>query len=109
MQAIVVPDASFDRTKHTTDFIKAAIFPGGCLPSVGALTAAATGAGGGADLSLVHLDDLGPHYAETLAPVAGQPCRGPPRPGCDSVSTNASPASGTSTSPTARPASTSAT
>jgi cyclopropane-fatty-acyl-phospholipid synthase len=66
LQAIVVPDASFDRTKHTTDFIKAAIFPGGCLPSVGALTAAATGAGGGADLSLVHLDDIGPHYAETL-------------------------------------------
>ena len=47
LQAIVVPDVSFDRTKRTTDFIKAAIFPGGCLPSVGALTAAAT-AGPGA-------------------------------------------------------------
>ncbi len=46
MQAIVVPDGSFDRTKRHTDFIKAAIFPGGCLPSVGALTtAAATSAG----------------------------------------------------------------
>jgi cyclopropane-fatty-acyl-phospholipid synthase len=66
LQAIVVPDASFDRTKRTTDFIKAAIFPGGCLPSVGALTAAATGTDGGADLEIVHLDDLGPHYGETL-------------------------------------------
>ena len=42
MQAIVVPDESFDRLKRHTDFIKAAIFPGGCLPSVGALAAAAS-------------------------------------------------------------------
>ena len=45
MQAIVVPDESFDRIKRHTDFIKAAIFPGGCLPSVGALTAAANSNG----------------------------------------------------------------
>ncbi len=62
MQAIVVPDRSFDRTKRRTDFIKASIFPGGCLPSVAALTAAAASAG----LSGVHLDDIGIHYAETL-------------------------------------------
>ncbi len=41
MQAIVAPDESFDRLKRHNDFIKTAIFPGGCLPSVGALTAAA--------------------------------------------------------------------
>lgn len=62
MQAIVIPDRSFDRAKHRTDFIKAAIFPGGCLPSVGALTEAA----GASDLAGVHLDDIGVHYAETL-------------------------------------------
>ena len=62
MQAIVVPDRSFDRTKHHTDFIKAAIFPGGCLPSVEALTASAHGRG----FALGHLDDIGLHYAETL-------------------------------------------
>ena len=45
MQAIVVPDRSFDRLKRHTDFIKAAIFPGGCLPSIGALTAAANRSG----------------------------------------------------------------
>ena len=62
LQAIVVPDASFDRMKHHTDFIKAAIFPGGCLPSVGALTDAATHH----DLGLTHCEQIGPHYAETL-------------------------------------------
>ena len=40
MQAIAVRDESFDRIKLHTDFIKTAIFPGGCLPSVRALKAA---------------------------------------------------------------------
>ena len=63
MQAIVVPDHSFDRLKRRTDFIKAAIFPGGCLPSVGALTAAANRSG---ELALHDRVDIGRHYAETL-------------------------------------------
>jgi cyclopropane-fatty-acyl-phospholipid synthase len=63
MQAIVVPDRSFDRLKRRTDFIKAAIFPGGCLPSIGALSAAAHGCGG---LALHDRTDIGLHYAETL-------------------------------------------
>jgi cyclopropane-fatty-acyl-phospholipid synthase len=62
MQAIVVRDESFDRIKLHTDFIKAAIFPGGCLPSVRALTAAANRNG----LSHAHEDDIGLHYGETL-------------------------------------------
>ncbi len=63
LQAIVVPDGRFDALKRHTDFIKAAIFPGGCLPSVEALTAAANRSGG---LKLRQRDDIGPHYAETL-------------------------------------------
>ena len=63
MQAIVTPDQSFDRLKRHTDFIKAAIFPGGCLPSIGALTTAAAGAGG---LELRAQSDIGLHYGETL-------------------------------------------
>jgi cyclopropane-fatty-acyl-phospholipid synthase len=63
MQAIVVPDHSFDRLKRRTDFIKAAIFPGGCLPSVEALTSAANRS---ADLRLHDRADIGRHYAETL-------------------------------------------
>src|SRR4029078_8487366 len=62
MEAIVVPDASFDRLKRRSDFIKAAIFPGGCLPSVGALTEAATDGG----LTLQAHSEIGVHYAETL-------------------------------------------
>ncbi len=62
MQAIVVPDASFDRAKRRTDFIKAAIFPGGCLPSVGALSRAAAPH----RLTLHHQAEFGLHYAETL-------------------------------------------
>ena len=62
MQAIVVPDKSFDRLKRHTDFIKAAIFPGGCLPSIGALTAAASRN----DLTLRNADHIGRHYGETL-------------------------------------------
>ena len=63
MQAIVVPDASFDRAKRHRDFIKGVIFPGSCIPSVGVLTTSARRCGG---FSLVHLDHLGAHYAETL-------------------------------------------
>ncbi len=62
LQGIVVPDAAFDRTKRGSDFIKAAIFPGGCLPSIGALTNAAERGG----LALLAYDDMGTHYAETL-------------------------------------------
>ncbi len=62
MQAIVVPNESFDRTKHHTDFIKAAIFPGGCLPSPEALATSANHSG----FSVTRLDDIGLHYAETL-------------------------------------------
>ena len=63
MQAIVAADESFDRLKRHADFIKAAIFPGGCLPSVRALTTVAQSTAG---LALTHRDDIGPHYAETL-------------------------------------------
>ncbi len=62
MQAIVVPDAQFDRLKRHTDFIKAAIFPGGCLPSPEALQRAAEPHG----FRQTQLDEFGRHYAETL-------------------------------------------
>ncbi len=62
LQAITVPDTSFDRVKRGTDFIKAAIFPGGCLPSVAALSDAGARHG----LTLTRQDDIGLHYAETV-------------------------------------------
>jgi cyclopropane-fatty-acyl-phospholipid synthase len=52
------------RTRDEVDFIKRCIFPGACIPSVGALVKAmATGD----ELSVVGQDDIGLHYAATLA------------------------------------------
>jgi cyclopropane-fatty-acyl-phospholipid synthase len=62
LQAITIADQSYDRAKHTQDFIKAFVFPGSCLPSVGSLVKAATRT----DLRIVDLEDIGRHYAETL-------------------------------------------
>jgi cyclopropane-fatty-acyl-phospholipid synthase len=63
IQAIVIPDAHYERARRTVDFIKRYVFPGGHLPSVGALVDAAARA---SDLRLAHLEELTPHYAETL-------------------------------------------
>ena len=49
--------------ESVVDFIQHYIFPGGCLPSVAALTQAA---GRTTELRLTHLEDFGAHYAETL-------------------------------------------
>jgi len=63
LQAITIADHVFDRHKHEVDFIKRYIFPGSCIPSTAAMMksiAAKT------DLRLLHLEDITPHYAETL-------------------------------------------
>lgn len=62
LQAIVIDDASFERAKRHDDFIRDAIFPGGCLPSVTSIADHA----GRAGLRVVQLDDIGHHYPETL-------------------------------------------
>jgi cyclopropane-fatty-acyl-phospholipid synthase len=64
LQAIVIGDDRYDRARVATDFIKAHVFPGGCLPSIGAITRTAAAAG---PLDLIDLEDLGAHYAVTLA------------------------------------------
>jgi cyclopropane-fatty-acyl-phospholipid synthase len=64
LQSITIADQRYERALREVDFIQKHIFPGGFLPSVTALTGAMTRAG---DLRTVHLDDIGPHYADTLA------------------------------------------
>jgi len=64
LQAILVPDQRFERHKRSVDFIKRYIFPGGCLPSVNAILDACRRR---TDFQLVHLEDITPHYAGTLA------------------------------------------
>ncbi|MGD8396072.1 MAG: cyclopropane-fatty-acyl-phospholipid synthase family protein [Candidatus Eiseniibacteriota bacterium] len=63
LQAIVIPDQRYDQARRAVDFIKRFVFPGGCLPSVGAI---ATSIGRSSDLSIVQLEDLTPDYALTL-------------------------------------------
>jgi cyclopropane-fatty-acyl-phospholipid synthase len=64
LQAITIADQRYEQALREVDFIQRHIFPGGFLPSVTALTAAMTRR---SDLRTVHLEDIGPHYAETLA------------------------------------------
>lgn len=63
LQAITIPDHRFDLAKNRQDFIKRVIFPGGCLPSIGAIREA-TARTSGWELTDAH--DLGRDYAETL-------------------------------------------
>jgi cyclopropane-fatty-acyl-phospholipid synthase len=64
IQAITVADQRFEDARRAVDFIKHYVFPGSCIPSVGALLAASARA---SDLRVTDLEDLTPHYARTLA------------------------------------------
>ena len=64
LQAITMADGSYERAKHHDDFIRSMIFPGGCIPSVAAIAGSVARA---TELRIVDLEDIGRHYAETLA------------------------------------------
>ena len=64
LQSITIADRHYERTRDEVDFIKRYIFPGACIPSVSALAAAMAAS---SDLRIVSLEDIGPHYATTLA------------------------------------------
>lgn len=61
LQSSVVQDRNYEREKVNRGFIKE-VFPGGCFPSIGALTAAASRWG---RLQLIRLDDVGADMAAT--------------------------------------------
>ena len=63
LQAITVEDRSFERAKNGTDFVREYIFPGGCIPSMEAVTRSLRRA---TPMVLVDVEDIGRHYAETL-------------------------------------------
>jgi len=63
LQAITIADQRYDAYKTSVDFIKRYIFPGGCLTSVTDMTKVMTGS---TDMRVIHLEDIGPHYATTL-------------------------------------------
>ncbi|HSB39399.1 MAG TPA: cyclopropane-fatty-acyl-phospholipid synthase family protein [Gaiellaceae bacterium] len=62
IQTILVPEERWDRYRKTPDWIERYVFPGCLIPSLGALSRALAGS----ELELRDVDEIGPHYAETL-------------------------------------------
>lgn len=62
LQVITIPDRKYDTYRTSTDWIRKHIFPGGHLPSVGAIATAMSSS----SLNLSRLDFYGHDYARTL-------------------------------------------
>ena len=63
IQTITIGDQRYPIARRSVDFIQRYIFPGGCLPCVSAL---ADSVARNTDMRVLHLEDIGPHYATTL-------------------------------------------
>ena len=64
LQSITIADQRFQAAKNEVDFIQRYIFPGGSLPSVSVL---AESVAKHTDMRFYQLEDIGQHYAITLA------------------------------------------
>jgi len=64
LQAITIADQQYEAARDSVDFIKRHIFPGCCIPSIAAISASVARA---TQLRIVGLEDIGAHYATTLA------------------------------------------
>lgn len=64
LQAITIQDQLYEQALRAVDYIQRYIFPGSFIPSVTALSSSIRRA---SDLKIFHLEDIGPHYARTLA------------------------------------------
>ena len=63
IQTILIPDDRWDRYRKAPDWIEQYVFPGCLIPSLTALTHAMTRS---SRLMVHEVDEIGPHYAETL-------------------------------------------
>jgi cyclopropane-fatty-acyl-phospholipid synthase len=63
LQSITIADQRYPVAKKSIDYIQRYIFPGGCLPSIAALSDAIARK---TDMRIFHMEDIGPHYATTL-------------------------------------------
>ena len=63
VQAITIADQRFEHYCHNVDFIQRYIFPGGCLPSI---TAISTNYANHTQMVIEQLNDIGLDYAKTL-------------------------------------------
>jgi len=64
LQAITIRDQDYRASLRSINFIQRYVFPGSFIPSVGAIADSLRRV---TDLKLFHLQDIGPHYARTLA------------------------------------------
>ncbi len=64
LQAIVIDDRAYEVEKAGRSFINTYIFPGGCLPSIEAISRSLSRS---TDLRQVHMEDITAHYATTIA------------------------------------------
>ena len=64
LQSITIAERHYARARDEVDFIKRYIFPGCCIPSLAALVQAASAGG---SLRTEGVEDIGIHYADTLA------------------------------------------
>ena len=62
LQTITIPDERWEAYRQGVDWMQTRIFPGAVIPSPGALRAALT-----AHLRVRHVEEIGAHYAPTLA------------------------------------------
>ena len=63
LQAIVIDDGLYEIEKASRSFANTVVFPGGCLPSERVIAELVTHE---TDMSLRWVDDITPHYSETL-------------------------------------------
>jgi len=64
LQSITIADHRYKQARDEVDFIKRYVFPGACIPSISALAMAMAQT---SDLRILALEDIGLHYATTLA------------------------------------------
>lgn len=63
IQAIIMAEHRYAQYLRTPDFIQRYVFPGSHIPAMSALMSATAA---GTDLTVMHLEDITPHYARTL-------------------------------------------
>ena len=64
LQAITIDERAYDVEKAKRSFANTHVFPGGCLPSLGAISRSVARV---TDLRPIHLEDITSHYVRTLS------------------------------------------
>jgi len=63
LQAITIDERAYDVEKAKRSFANTHVFPGGCLPSLGAISRSVARV---TDLRPIHVEDITAHYVRTL-------------------------------------------